>query len=86
MQSAYDFAIINNWDGTSEVEDGVIMSSVIAAGKTGTNGTFSGIIMGEAFGGEANDENAKSDSVLGLYGVSNGSISFSMTENGLATF
>ena len=88
MQSAYDFAIINDWDGTTEMTEETIMSSVIAAGTTNENGKFSGIIMGEVFGGtsESQKKKAKTESVLGLYGVSDGNISFSMTENGLATF
>jgi len=73
MQSAYDFAIINDWDGTTTMDDGVVMSSVVAAGKIGTDNTFSGIIMGEVFGGNPKDNSeAKEEAVLGLYGVSNG--------------
>lgn len=87
MQSVYDFAIINDWDGTSQMKDGAVMSSVVAAGKMGADNTFSGIIMGEVFGGNPNENNnAKEEAVLGLYGVLNGETTFSLTENGLATF
>jgi hypothetical protein len=55
------------------MDDGTVMSSVVAAGKTGADNTFSGIIMGEVFGGNSDkNSRAKEEAVLGLYGVSNG--------------
>ena len=85
MQSMYDFAIANNWSGESALIDGnKIIAGVIAAGKMITleNNTkvFSGIVMGDMI--EEDMETADT----GLYGIDKGVTTFSLTENGQATF
>lgn len=86
MQSMYDFAIANNWSGESALIDGnKIVTGVIAAGKMITledsnTQVFSGIVMGDMM--EADMETADT----GLYGIDKGITTFSLTENGQATF
>jgi hypothetical protein len=35
MQSNYDFALLNNWDGTLTVDDenGIVLATMLGAGK-----------------------------------------------------
>ncbi len=80
MQSEYDFAIVNDWTGVTKTNDESIVSSVIAAGKK-ENNKFSGIILGDVLETVAN-----AVSQTGLYGINKGAITFSLTDNGLATF
>lgn len=86
MQSMYDFAIANNWSGESALIDGnKIIAGVIAAGKMITleesnTQVFSGIVMGDMV--EEDMETADT----GLYGIDKGVTTFSLTENGQATF
>lgn len=78
MQSEHELALINNWNGTMELneESGTIMSTMVAAGKV-DEGKFSGIMLGDV-------QNATE--AIGLYGISKGDITFSLTDNGLASF
>lgn len=79
-QSQYDFAITNDWNGTTNIQDNSIVSAVIAAGKKDPKTeAFSGILMGDV-------NQQQGNSTIGLYGISNGDVTFSLTENGLATF
>lgn len=81
MQSAYDFAITNEWNGTSVLEDGnSIIASVMAAGKKDTNGKFSGIMIGDT------QEEGMDVAQTGLYGILEGVITFSLTDSGNVFF
>ena len=80
MQSQYDFSVVNNWNGSVSVGESSIVSTMLAAGKKGEkDGTFSGIILGDVSDYGINEQ-------VGLYGISQGDITFSLTENGLASF
>ena len=81
-QSQYDYATVNNWNGTLSIDEGnnTILSAMLGAGRKSDNNTFSGILMGDL--GEKDSE----ESQIGLYGLSNGVVSFSLTESGVATF
>ena len=80
MQSQYDFSVVNNWNGSVMVGESSIVSAMIAAGKKGEeDGTFSGVVIGDV-----SDAGLKGQ--IGLYGISQGDITFSLTENGLASF
>lgn len=81
MQSAYDFAIVNNWDGTQQINDANILTSAIAIGKSLENsGKFSGIIVGEI--NEADSETSNT----GLYGITEGALTFKLLDSGRAYF
>ena len=89
MQSQYDYATLNNWNGSVNVGDKTIMSAMLGAGKKDENNSFSGIVIGDLSSNiiEAEaDENISSSTGIGLYGLSKGVISFSLTEMGIATF
>lgn len=91
-QSQYDFAMVNDWTGGAQVGDNFIMATALGAGKKDpeTN-TFSGIIIGdlkEAIQGQTEEESTSkySKKNTGLFGISAGTVSFSLTDDGIATF
>jgi hypothetical protein len=90
MQSQYDYATLNNWNGQVEVGDKTIMSAMLGAGKKNEeDNTFSGIIIGDLTSNienAAEDDGVKTSTGVGLYGLSKGIVSFSLTETGVATF
>lgn len=87
MQSQYDYATLNNWSGSVEVGDRTIMSAMLGAGKKNNQNQFSGIIIGDlAAAAGMDDESIPETTGIGLYGLSNGIVSFSLTETGVATF
>ena len=49
MQSRYDFAMLNAWDGTltMDEENGTIMSTMLGAGRKNSDNTFSGVLIGD---------------------------------------
>ena len=49
MQSQYDFAMLNEWDGKLQTDEntGVIMSTMLGAGRKNKNNTFSGVLIGD---------------------------------------
>lgn len=81
-QSAYDLAIVNDWEGSTKVGDNNIKTSSVAAGHI-DNGNFNGIILGEVEIGNIDNNQAGN---VGLYGISNNIVTFSLTDNGQATF
>lgn len=82
MQSAYDFATINNWNGTSVLSgDNSVIAGVIAAGKKSASNKFSGILLGD-ISEDLNNELVNT----GLYGILDGVITFALTDSGNATF
>ena len=87
MQSQYDYATLNEWNGALNIDEegNKILSAMIATGKKEKDNSFSGILMGNVkTSGEGEDEDDVEQT--GLYGISKGIISFSLTEQGVATF
>ena len=86
MQSQYDFAMLNSWDGslTIDEENGTILSTMLGAGrKNADDNTFSGVLIGDIRDGT--DLNSASN-MTGVYGYHHGVQSYSLTEDGKATF
>lgn len=80
-QSAYDLPIVNDWEGDTQVDDTSIKTAAVAAGYKDSEGRFSGIVLGKVdIDGDA------STNEIGLYGISNNVVSFSLTDGGQATF
>jgi hypothetical protein len=67
MQSNYDFAMLNEWDGslTIDKEKGIILSSMIGAGKKNSENKFSGVLIGDLKGGTGLNSTEK---MTGIYG------------------
>lgn len=81
-QNAYNSPLLNAWDESVSIDEegGTIMAPMIGAGKKNTNNQFSGVLMGDV-------KKANNDiSLTGLYGYQNGIQTFSLTENGKASF
>ena len=127
MQSKYDFAMLNEWDGKLKTDEskGTILSTMLGAGRKNKNNTFSGVLIGDvqdatdfveggsylkvgkigknefkigkyytyrnyayypAFIYDENTEYYTIQNLTGVYGLHEGQISFSLKENGIATF
>jgi hypothetical protein len=64
------------------------MSAMLGAGRKDKQNKFSGVIIGD-IGLASNSSPTEGDEEttgIGIYGLSNGVISFSLTEAGVATF
>lgn len=85
MQSKYDFAMLNEWDGslTIDEENGTILSTMLGAGRKNDNNTFSGVLIGDIQGGSKLNE---TETLTGMYGLHEGAISYALKEDGTATF
>ena len=85
MQSKYDLAMLNSWDGSLTLDDknGTILSTMLGAGKKDSNNAFSGVLIGDIKEGTGNNE---TESLTGVYGLSEGVISYALKEDGTATF
>ena len=85
MQSQYDFAMLNEWDGnlTINEENGTILSTMLGAGRKNDNNTFSGVLIGDVKEGTGLYE---AETLTGVYGIHEGVSSFALRENGTATF
>lgn len=85
MQSRYDFAMLNNWDGTLTLDEnnGTILSTMLGAGRKNSDNSFSGVLIGDIKQGT---DLESANSLTGVYGLQNGRISYSLTEDGKATF
>lgn len=84
IQSQYDAAIINDWDGDSiqlNENSGTIISSMLGAGTKDEDGQFSGILIGDL---APPDESSLPST--GLYGLKNGVITFALDSEGRAIF
>lgn len=80
MQSRYDIASLNNWDGKLSVDEGnnTILSAVLGAGRKSGNNTFSGVLMGNV----GNDNSSST----GVYGFNDGAMVYALKDDGTATF
>lgn len=85
MQSRYDFAMLNQWDGTLKMdeENGSIMATMLGAGRKNPDNTFSGVLIGDVAGGTDLEDTEK---MTGVYGLHQGEFSFALKENGTAYF
>ena len=85
MQSQYDFAMLNEWDGnlTINEENGTILSTMLGAGRKNDDNTFSGVLIGDVKEGTGLYEAV---TLTGVYGIHEGVSSFALRENGTATF
>lgn len=85
MQSRYDFAMLNQWDGTLSLDEdnSTILAAMLGAGRKDTDNTFSGVLIGDIQKGTGLDD---SSTLTGVYGLHEGQISYSLTEDGKATF
>lgn len=85
MQSQYDFAMLNEWDGnlTINEENGTILSTMLGAGRKNNDNTFSGVLIGDVKEGTGLYE---TETLTGVYGIHEGVSSFALRENGTATF
>lgn len=85
MQSKYDFAMLNNWDGglTIDEENGTILSTMLGAGRKNDDNTFSGVLIGDVKGGTGLESTVN---MTGVYGFDDGIMSYALREDGSATF
>lgn len=85
MQSRYDFAMLNEWDGKFKLDEdkGTILSTMLGAGKKNSDNTYSGVLIGDVKEGS---ELSDAPSQTGVYGLDHGVISYSLKEDGTATF
>ena len=84
-QDVYGNNVLNQWDGslTVDEENNMIFASMIGAGKKSADNKFTGVLMGEVGGLDA--EGNKTNVRNGLFGYSDGYQSFSLDNNGTAT-
>lgn len=85
MQSKYDFAMLNQWDGklTLDENNGTILTTMLGAGRKNSNNTFSGVLIGDL---EGTGNTVDTDTATGVYGLHEGVTSFALKEDGTATF
>lgn len=85
MQSTYDFAMLNAWNGKLQIDNdnNRIMSAMLGAGKKDDNNKFSGILIGEI--SETTGQNT-TETMTGAYGFCDGVMTYGLRENGTAFF
>ena len=85
MQSPYDFAMLNSWDGslTLDENNGTILSTMLGAGRKNEQNQFSGVLIGDLQSGTDLEE---TETMTGVYGLQNGIITYGLRENGSAFF
>lgn len=84
-QNRYPNSMINHWDGKFKIdaENGIILSTMVAAGYKNSDNTFSGVMMGDIQAGSTSSENKDG---LGIYGFNHGAQSFGLNIDGTAFF
>jgi hypothetical protein len=77
--------MLNEWDGslTIDKEKGIILSSMIGAGKKNSENKFSGVLIGDLKGGTGLNSTEK---MTGVYGFHEGIMSYALKEDGTAFF
>ena len=85
MQSSYDFAMLNEWDGSLTIDEknGTILATMLGAGRKNYENKFSGVLIGDIKGGTGLNSTEK---MTGVYGFQNGVMSYGLRENGTAFF
>lgn len=84
IQNRYPAKMINDWDGKLQLggNDGnSILSARVVAGKKESDNSFSGVMMGDWSG---KDAETKITTNTGIYGFKHGSASFGFRDNGTA--
>ena len=83
MENRYASSMLNSWDGslTIDNENGIILSSMVGAGKKEKDNSYTGVLMGdiESLGN-------KNQKGVGVYGLEHGSQSFCLNTDGTAFF
>jgi hypothetical protein len=76
--------MLNNWDGslTLDENNGTILSTMLGAGRKNSDNSFSGVLIGDIKQGT---DLESANSLTGVYGLQDGRISYSLTEDGKAT-
>lgn len=84
MQSRYDFAMLNEWDGSLKLneENSTVLAAMLGAGRKDVDNTFSGVLIGDIQKGTGNDS---AETKTGVYGIQKGVVSYAFTEDGRAT-
>lgn len=82
MQNSFSSALLNSWNGDLFIDEknGTVMAPMLGAGKKNSDNSFSGVLMGDVT--RAEDKRT----LTGVYGYDNGIQSYSLTEDGKATF
>lgn len=80
MQSNYDVAVDNNWDGSVDVGSSTIKASSVATGRISADGKFQGVILGEV------DIDNDSTTEVGLFGIYDGIVTYSLSSKGQVIF
>ena len=85
MQSRYDFAMLNSWDGdlTIDENNGTILSTMLGAGRKNDKNQFSGVLIGDLQSGTDLNE---TETMTGVYGLQDGILTYGLRENGSAFF
>lgn len=84
IQNRYPAKMINDWDGKLQLggDDGnSILSARVIAGKKESDNSFSGVMMGDWSGKDAETYTTNN---TGIYGFKHGSASFGFRDNGTA--
>lgn len=81
MQSKYDFAMLNDWDGslTLNEKDGTILSTMLGAGRKNDDNSFSGVLIGDVKAGTGLNSVQKA---TGVYGIHKGQLSYGFRDDG----
>ena len=81
-QNRYQSPMLNSWDNSLTIDEnnGIILSTVVGAGRKNSDNQFSGVLMGEV-GGQISADN---HSGYGLYGFHEGAQSFGFNVDGTA--
>ena len=81
MQSKYDFAMLNDWDGslTLNEENGTILSTMLGAGRKNKDNSFSGVLIGDVEAGTGLNSVQKA---TGVYGIHKGQLSYGFRDDG----
>lgn len=85
FQNKYGSAMMNDWDGTLQIDEdnGTILSAMVGAGIKNEDNTFSGALMGNV---ALADEKIGNKTGIGLYGFDHGQQSFGLNVDGTAFF
>lgn len=85
MQSNYDFAMLNEWDGSLTIDEknGIILATMLGAGRKNYENKFSGVLIGDIKDGTGLNSTEK---MTGVYGFQDGIMSYALKEDGSGFF
>lgn len=83
IQNRYPAKMINDWNGAQVIDkaNNVIMSARMVAGRKENDNTFSGVMMGDWKGQDAETNITEN---TGIYGFNHGAVSFGFRDDGTA--